>query len=65
MQEIQVQSLSWEDPLEEKMATHSNILDGEIPWTEMPGRLHFMGSQESDTTEQLNNNTTTTGKQHR
>ena len=47
------------------MATHSNILDGEIPWTEMPGRLHFMGSQESDTTEQLNNNTTTTGKQHR
>ena len=47
------------------MATHSNILDGEIPWTETPGRLQFMGSQESDTTEQLNNNTTTTGKQHR
>ena len=63
MQETQVQSLSWEDPLEEKIATHSNILAGEIPWTEEPGVLHFLGSQESDTTERLNN--TTTGKQQR
>ena len=51
MQEIQ------EDPLEEEMATHSSILAWEIPWTEEPGRLQSMGSQkESDTTEQLNNN---------
>ena len=39
MQEIQVQSLSQEDPLEEEMATHSSILAGEIPRTEEPGRL--------------------------
>ena len=63
MQETQVQSLSWEDPLEEKIATPSNILAAEIPWTEEPGGLHFLGSQESDTTERLNN--TTTGKQQR
>ena len=34
MQEMQVRSLGWEDPLEEKMATHSRILAWEIPWTE-------------------------------
>ena len=38
MQEMQVQSLGWEDPLEEEMATHSSILALEIPWTEKPGR---------------------------
>ena len=32
------------------MATHSRILDWEIPWTEEPGRLQSLGSQESDTT---------------
>ena len=32
MQETQVQSLSWEDPLEEEMATHSSILAWRIPW---------------------------------
>ena len=32
-------SLGWEDPLEEEMATHSNIVEGEIPWTEEPGQL--------------------------
>ena len=36
------------------MATCSNILPWEIPWTEEPGRLQSMGSQESETTEQLN-----------
>ena len=51
MQEMQVPSLSWEDPLEEEMSTHSNILAWEIPWTEEPGGLQFMGSQESDTDE--------------
>ena len=37
MQETQVQTLGWEDPLEEGMATHSSILAWEIPWTEDPG----------------------------
>ena len=43
MQEAWVRSLSWEDPLEEDMATHSRILAWEIPWTEEHGRLHSMG----------------------
>jgi len=43
--ETWVQSLSWEDPLEEGMATHSSILAWRIPWTEEPGRLQSMGSQ--------------------
>ena len=50
MQETQVRSLGWEDPLEEGMATHFSILAWEIPWTEQPGRLRSMGLQESDTT---------------
>ena len=48
MQEIQemlVQSLGLEDPLEEEMATHSSILAWGIPWTEEPSRLQFLGSQ--------------------
>ena len=44
-----VQSLSWEDPLEKKMVTHSSILAWEIPWMEEPSGLQSMGSQESDT----------------
>ena len=44
-QEIQVQSLGWEDPLEEGMATHFSILSGKISWTEEPGGLHSMGSE--------------------
>ena len=51
MQETRVRFLGWEDPLEKKMATHSNILAWEIPWTEEPGGLQTMGSQELDTTE--------------
>ena len=39
MQETQVQSLAWEDPLEKEMATHSSILVWRIPWTEEPGEL--------------------------
>ena len=39
MQETWVQSLGWEDPLEEGMATHSGIFAGRIPWTEEPGGL--------------------------
>ena len=34
LQEMRVQSLGWKDPLEQEMATHSNILAWEIPWTE-------------------------------
>ena len=45
MQETWVQSLSQEDLLEREMATHSNILAWEIPWTEEPGGLQSMGSQ--------------------
>ena len=43
--EMQVQSLSRKDPLEEEMATHSSILAGKSPWTEEPGRLQFVGLQ--------------------
>ena len=45
VQETQVQSLGWEDPLEKEMATHSSILAGKISWTEEPGGLQSMGSQ--------------------
>ena len=40
MRETWVQSVGWEDPLEEGMATHSSILGLENPWTEESGRLH-------------------------
>ena len=53
MQETWVPSLSQEDPLEKKMATHSSILAGKIPWTEEPGES--MGHEVSDTTEHNNN----------
>ena len=45
MQETWVQSLGWEDPLEEDMTTHSSILAWEIPWTEETGGLQSMGLQ--------------------
>ena len=45
MQEMQVQSLGREDPLENEMETHSSILAWEIPWTEEPGGLHSMDWQ--------------------
>ena len=50
MQETWIQFLGWEDPLEKGMATRSSILAWRIPWTEKPGRLLSMGSQELDTT---------------
>ena len=49
-QETRVQFLGREDPLEKEMATHSSILAWRISWTEEPGRLQCMGSQELDTT---------------
>ena len=45
MQETQVRSLGWEDPLEKGMATHPSILAWRIPWTEEPGGLQSMGPQ--------------------
>ena len=53
VQETRVQSLSREDPLEEGMATHSNVLAWEIPWTEEPGGLQSLGPQRVGHTEQL------------
>ena len=50
VQGTQVQFLGWEDPLEKEMATHSSILAWKIPWTEEPGRLQTLGSQQQDTT---------------
>ena len=48
-QEMRVQSLAWEDPLEKEMATYSGILAWEILWIEEPGGLQHMESQKSQT----------------
>ena len=53
MQEIWVQSLGQEDPLEKEMVTHFSILGWRIPWTEEPGWLVHGVSKELDMTEQL------------
>ena len=45
MQETQIRSLDWKDPLEKEIATHSSTLAWKIPWTEEPSRLQSMGSQ--------------------
>ena len=52
MQEMWVQSLGGEDPLEQEMATYSSIFAWKIPWTEEPGGLHTVHgvAKESDTT---------------
>ena len=60
MQETQVQFLSQEDPLEKEMAAHSRILVCRIPWTEEPGRLQSMESQESRHDLAINHQTPTT-----
>ena len=52
MQGTRVPSLSQDDPLKKEMATHSNIIAWEIPWTEEPDQLQPVGLQESDTTQQ-------------
>ena len=58
MQETRVQSLSWEDPLEKEMATHSSILAWRIPWTEEFGGLYGpWGHKELDMTEWLRHST--------
>ena len=54
VRETRVQSLDWEDSLEEEMTTHSGILAWTIPWTEEAGELYSpWGLKESDMTERL------------
>jgi len=53
MQETQVQSLGWEDPLEKEMAIHSSILAWRIPWTEEPRGCSPWVCKKSDSTEPL------------
>ena len=52
MQETQVQSLGWEDPLENGIVPHSSILIWRIPWIVEPGGYSPCGSKVSDTTEE-------------
>ena len=56
MRETWAQSLGQEDPLEEEMAAHSSILAWEIPWTEKPGGLQFMGSKTVEHNRAQHNN---------
>ena len=56
-QEMQVQSLGQEDPLEKEMTTHSSTLAWEIPWTEEPGGLQSKGSQSQTRLKQLHTST--------
>ena len=51
MQETQVPSLGWEDPLEKRMATHLSILAWRIPWKNSLAVYRSWGRKESDTTE--------------
>ena len=53
MQEMWVQSLGQENPLEKGMATHFSILAWEIPWTKEPGKLQSMGSKRVGHDERL------------
>ena len=55
MQGIWLQSLGWEDPLEEEVATHFSILAWETPWTEEPGGLQRVGHTERTHTENFSN----------
>ena len=45
IQETQVQSLDWNDPLKKRMATHTSVLAWRVPWTEEPDGLQSKGSQ--------------------
>ena len=55
MQEMQVQSLAEKDTLEKEMATYSNVLGCEIPWTEEPGHLQSIPHKELGMIQGLNN----------
>ena len=61
MQETQVQSLSWEDPLEKEMAAHSSTLAWRIPWGRSLVGYSPWGRKESDTTERLHSLTHSLG----
>ena len=61
MPEIWVRFLSWEDPLEVGMATHSSVLAWRIPWTGEPVRLQSIGCKESDMTEATEHSTAEKG----
>ena len=63
MQETGVRFWDWEDLLEKEMGTHCSILAWRIPWTEEPGGLQSMGSQESDTTERVSMHHSSAGKE--
>ena len=65
VQETQVQSQGQEDPQEKEMTIQSSILAWKILGTEKPGGLQSMGSQELDTTWQLNHHYTLNGKMQR
>ena len=52
-QEMWIQPLGWEDPLEKEMGTCPMILAWKIPWTEEPGGYSPKGSKESDTTKHI------------
>ena len=54
MQEIQLPSLVWEDPLEKGMATHASILVWRILWTEEPGGLHGVAKNWTQLSEKEN-----------
>ena len=47
MQETQVRSLGWEDPLEKGVATHPSILAWRIPWTEEPGTVYGVAKSQT------------------
>ena len=53
MQETQVRSMGWKDPLEKEMANHSSILAWKSSWTEELGKLQSMGSQRAGHAERL------------
>ena len=53
MQEIQVQSLYWEDPLEEGLVTHFSVLTWRIPWTDHPSDLSITGYRVTRSRTQL------------
>ena len=50
MQQAQVESLDWVDPLEKNLSTYSSILDWRIPWTEEPGKVRFMNTHNNNAT---------------
>ena len=56
-----VRSLGWEDPLEEEMATHSNILAQKIPWTEDPGELWSIALQSQTRLKRLSTSVNSVG----